>query len=190
MIDFIKCRIEIIPDHPDKDIVQQINRILDSERDESDILDEDVIKNDVHALKLACHDTMYTKNAEAMFYEKSFTHIRSVCIRFENESDDGINYYIGITFPESALSILNVIVYSKFPSEYFANLLEISMRGFKTKDFLFLSVVLLRCEIDLMDIKQVFSVENGISLRKFIHDNASGHFKYALYELIGEHRSR
>lgn len=189
MIDFIKCRIEIIPDHPDKELLPQITRILDTDRDECEILNEIDIKKDIHALKLASQDSFYTQTAEAMFFEKSFAHIRSVCLRFENESDIGINYYLGITFPENILSILNFLVYTKFPSEYFASLLEMSMRGYKTKDILFLSVILMRCEIDLMEIKQAFALENEISLRKFIHDDASGHYKYALYELIGEHRT-
>lgn len=189
MIDFIKCRIEIIPDHPDKDILHQITRILDTDRIETEELNEADIKNDVNALKLASQDSYYTKSAEAMFFQKSFAHIKSVCLRFENESDIGINYYIGITFPENILSILNFLVYTKFPSEYFANLLEMSMRGQKTRDILFLSVILMRCEIDLIDIKEAFALENEMSLRKFIHDDASGHYKYALYELIGEHRT-
>ncbi|KAH8303975.1 hypothetical protein KR044_012571, partial [Drosophila immigrans] len=71
-------------------------------------------------------------------------------------------------------------------SEYFASRLHKSMAGIGTNDKQLIRVIITRCEIDLADIKVTFERLYGKSLKSWIKGDTSGHYKHALYALIGE----
>ncbi|KAM7349883.1 annexin B11 isoform 1-T3 [Cochliomyia hominivorax] len=74
-------------------------------------------------------------------------------------------------------------------AEYFASRLHKSMAGIGTNDKQLIRVVITRCEIDMGDIKAAFERMYGKSLKSWIKGDTSGHYKHALYALVGEQRS-
>uniref|UniRef100_A0A1B0BRY4 Annexin n=1 Tax=Glossina palpalis gambiensis TaxID=67801 RepID=A0A1B0BRY4_9MUSC len=74
-------------------------------------------------------------------------------------------------------------------AEYFASRLYKSMAGIGTNDKQLIRVVITRCEIDMADIKVAFERSYGKSLKSWIKGDTSGHYKHALYALVGEQRS-
>lgn len=73
--------------------------------------------------------------------------------------------------------------------EFFARRLHKAMAGIGTNDKSLVRLVISRCEIDMVDIKDEFQRYYGKSLKSFIKGDTSGHYKHALYALIGENRS-
>ncbi|XP_032594063.1 annexin B11 isoform X2 [Drosophila grimshawi] len=74
-------------------------------------------------------------------------------------------------------------------ADYFASRLHKSMAGIGTNDKQLIRVIITRCEIDLADIKVAFERLYGKSLKSWIKGDTSGHYKHALYALVGEQRS-
>ncbi|XP_075154276.1 annexin B11 isoform X2 [Haematobia irritans] len=74
-------------------------------------------------------------------------------------------------------------------AEYFASRLHKSMAGIGTNDKQLIRVIITRCEIDMGDIKAAFERMYGKSLKSWIKGDTSGHYKHALYALVGEQRS-
>ncbi|XP_037815093.1 annexin B11 isoform X1 [Lucilia sericata] len=74
-------------------------------------------------------------------------------------------------------------------AEYFASRLHKSMAGIGTNDKQLIRVIITRCEIDMADIKVAFERMYGKSLKSWIKGDTSGHYKHALYALVGEQRS-
>lgn len=74
--------------------------------------------------------------------------------------------------------------------EFFAKRLHRSMAGIGTNDNQLIRIIVTRAEIDLADVKYAFARKFGKSLRSWIKGDTSGHYKYCLYGLIGEKRSR
>ncbi|XP_058984111.1 annexin B11 isoform X1 [Musca domestica] len=74
-------------------------------------------------------------------------------------------------------------------AEYFASRLHKSMAGIGTNDKQLIRVIITRCEIDMADIKAAFERMYGKSLKSWIKGDTSGHYKHALYALVGEQRS-
>ncbi|XP_059223453.1 annexin B11 isoform X2 [Stomoxys calcitrans] len=74
-------------------------------------------------------------------------------------------------------------------AEYFASRLHKSMAGIGTNDKQLIRVIITRCEIDMGDIKVAYERMYGKSLKSWIKGDTSGHYKHALYALVGEQRS-
>lgn len=79
------------------------------------------------------------------------------------------------------LNILNIF--------YYANVLKKCKKFRKTFTLLLSSCIMLSCETHMIYIKTRFRREYGKTLRDWISGETCGHYKYALYELIGEKRS-
>lgn len=96
-------------------------------------------------------------------------------------------------------------------AEYFASRLHKSMAGIGTNDKQLIRVIITRCEvrrqqrsieqnlevnqtfilqIDMGEIKAAYERLYGKSLKSWIKGDTSGHYKHALYALVGEQRSK
>lgn len=72
---------------------------------------------------------------------------------------------------------------------FFATRLKKSMAGIGTNDRQLIRLIVTRAEIDLLDIKDTFEKLFNDSLRNWIKGDTSGHYKHALYVMIGENKS-
>jgi len=69
---------------------------------------------------------------------------------------------------------------------YFAQQLYKSMKGLGTKDDTLLRVVVSRCEVDMVQIKEEFYRAYKQSLSQFIADDTSGDYRKILLSLLAE----
>jgi len=68
--------------------------------------------------------------------------------------------------------------------EYYADLLERSMKGFGTDDPTLIRIIVSRCEIDLASIKRVYETKYGRSLYDAVKSETSGDYKTVMLALI------
>jgi len=81
--------------------------------------------------------------------------------------------------------MLAVVKVSQNLPGYFADRLHKSMKGAGTKDSTLIRVMVSRCEIDMVQIKQQFQAQYGKSLENWIEGDTSGDYKRALLALCG-----
>lgn len=82
---------------------------------------------------------------------------------------------------EAFIAIAKLI---KDPQMYFAGQLYKSMKGLGTNDDKLIRLMVWRCEIDLVEIKECFKkIASGKTLEKFIEGDCSGDYKTALLAL-------
>lgn len=121
---------------------------------------------------------------------RRFEQIRVVNEEYRNITGHGLDAAIEKEFSgpikDGLLAVLGCSV-NKY--EYFASRLHKSMAGFGTDDNQLIRIIVLRSEIDLLDIKEAFEKKYGKSLKSWIKGDTSGDYKHCLYSLIQEERS-
>lgn len=81
--------------------------------------------------------------------------------------------------------LLAVLVGRNRPAFYAERLYE-SMAGLGTNDKSLIRLVVMRHEVDMVDIKKEFFEKYGKTLKSFIQGDTSGDYRNTLYALIGE----
>ncbi|XP_060076065.1 annexin A7-like [Ylistrum balloti] len=84
------------------------------------------------------------------------------------------------------LGMLAIVKCVKNRSGYFAEKLYKSMKGAGTDDRGLIRVVVTRCEVDMVQIKQQFQAMYGQSLESFIKGDTSGDYKKVLLALVSQ----
>lgn len=189
---YIKIKIDATKEctslnHSAKIIQKQINRVVDAERaSEYEATNDTEVKTDLNNLLAVYRDNNTKDLAISMFYEKSFVHIAIVVRAFEQTTQIASEKFVNRTFGDDAFVINNIIQYSLSPPRYFANILINCLDGLLVNGLLLTCVVMMRCEIDMVEIKRIFLMVKGKPLRECIRNNTSGRYKNALLKLIGE----
>lgn len=181
---FLRSKINQL--HPDRSIRKQILRVINTQRNESLTVDRNEAASDAGILESIMHGKSSSFLAKSIFYEKSFNHIAAVTDAYQIQTGQRIDAFILNNFKRNNFTITNIVIYSKFTSYYFSSLLERSMKRFGLDSTLLSSIILMRCEQDMVDIKREFVRKNGKSLKDCISGVTSGDYKNALYALIGE----
>lgn len=75
---------------------------------------------------------------------------------------------------------------AKYPPRYFAERIGKSMIGLGTHEHTLIRNIILRCEIDMREIKVEFQKIYSKTLESFIKGDCSGDFKKALLCLVGD----
>lgn len=161
-------------------------------RDESMVTDINQARIDAQELKRAGIDKWGTD--ESVFNRilciRNYEQIKLIAQEYEKLTGHSLEKDIKKEFSgdieDGLLSILRV---AHNRPEFFARRLHKSMAGIGTTDKSLIRLVVTRCEIDMMDIKEEFQRYYGKSLKSFIKGDTSGHYRHALYALIGENRS-
>jgi len=68
----------------------------------------------------------------------------------------------------------SIVKVSQNPYEYFADRLEDTMRGLGTDDRGLIRLVVSRCEVDMMNIKEIYFQRYKRTLEKAVHSETSG----------------
>lgn len=161
-------------------------------RDESMVTDVNSARIDAQELKKAGIDKWGTD--ESVFNRilclRNYEQIKLIAQEYEKLTGHTLEKDIKREFSgdieDGLLSILRV---AHNRSEFFARRLHKSMAGIGTNDKSLVRLIVTRCEIDMIDVKEEFQRYYGKSLKSFIKGDTSGHYKHALYALCGENRS-
>lgn len=177
-------------DHPDKFIYKQCIRCVTFMRDESDTIIEKDVLADVECLRTLKNENKRFKDpVKLMFYTQNFAHIRAVCQAYLKETNEPTHNLINDMFGPNKLVLLNIANFAINPVQYFVETFRTFTRTLKADPNTVNSIILLRSELDLVNIKSEYERTTGKSLRDAVRNSSSGFYKYALYELIGEKRS-
>lgn len=79
---------------------------------------------------------------------------------------------------------LAIVACMKDRPGYFASRLYYSMKGAGTDDLTLIRVIVTRCEVDMVQIKEAFARNYGKSLVQFIKDDCSGDYERVLVALV------
>lgn len=182
----------------DTKILPFIRKMITTERDsEYDRLDQSLIQTDINnliSIRNASNNSESQESILSFFYERSFPHILAVSKGFEQRTQIPHKIFINDNFPSSANIINSFVLYATSPPVYFATILISILVDSKYEKFninnivLLSSIVLMRCEVDLGEIKRVYEMSRGTTLKDDIRDSTSGSYKKALLKLTGERR--
>lgn len=158
--------------------------------DESTTIIEDEVNASVKLLRNFKDFNPYIKeDIKNIFYTKSFAHIRAVSIQYYNETGQSVNKLFAEKLFSSRYMLNNIVYYSMNPVKYFIDNLNKATRCLLGDQYVIISILIMRCELDMVVLKDVFKERTGKSMRTAIKRVSHGFYKYALYELIGETRS-
>ncbi|XP_023162949.1 annexin B11 isoform X5 [Drosophila hydei] len=161
-------------------------------RDESGRVDPNKAKEDARELLKAGELRVGTD--ESMFNmilcQRNYQQLKFIFQEYESVTGHSLEKALKKEFSGDIMEGL-IAIYKCVTNkaEYFASRLHKSMAGIGTNDKQLIRVIITRCEIDLADIKGAFERLYGKSLKSWIKGDTSGHYKHALYALVGEQRS-
>ncbi|KAH8304506.1 hypothetical protein KR059_011391, partial [Drosophila kikkawai] len=161
-------------------------------RDESGRVDPAAAKDDARELLKAGELRVGTD--ESMFNmilcQRNYQQLKMIFQEYESITGHSLEKAIKKEFSGDIMEGL-IAIYKCVTNkaEYFASRLHKSMAGIGTNDTQLIRVIITRCEIDMTEIKVAFERLYGKSLKSWIKGDTSGHYKHALYALVGEQRS-
>lgn len=148
-----------------------------------------------HARAAQQANELYTAGARSLgtdevtfnriFASESFPHLRVVFDEYRKRAGHDIEQAIKSEmtgFVEKAF--LAVVHTARNPPAYYAERLHDAMAGFGTKERTLVRLIALRCERDMVQIKQEFQRRYGKSLESHIKSDTTGDFERALLTLI------
>lgn len=187
MIDFLKARVESNKKKSHIAILPHIIQFIESTREINTLHHKHKIEADIKTLKQMQCNKHSKALAEEIFYTKSFTYLHALKEAYEHETGTKFENLIKNVYGKtSSFIIRNLFLYANSSHEYFAYVIKTSTKGLLNNDILLRSVILMRCELDIKEIKQVYALKYGKKLKKLLCDNTSGYYKYAVYKLVGE----
>lgn len=158
-------------------------------RDESYIIDLYAARVDALELKRAGVDKWGTDAGtfNRILCLRNFDQIRLIAQEYEYITGHSLEKDVKKEFSgDIEDGLLAILRYSNNRAEFFARCLYRTMAGLGTNDKALIRLVVTRCEIDMMDIKEEFQQKYGKSLKSFIKGDTSGNYRRALLKLIGE----
>merc|ERR1740123_2488492 len=126
-----------------------------------------------------------------VFTQRSWAHIAALSERFMDVSkkwtlEAAIKKAFG-DGSDTSMALRVIASFSASPYDYWAQKLRDSMKGLGTNDDDLIRIVVTRCEIDMMQIKNVFGQRygNGKTLKDWIVKDVSGSYRRLLLLLCG-----
>jgi len=156
-------------------------------RQEGAAVDIAKAKADAEALYEAGEAKLGTDESRfnAILASQSYEQLRVVFHEYSQISKHNIEQVIASEFSGDVKDgLLAVAKCVQNTPLYFAERLYNSMKGAGTSDQQLIRVVVTRCEIDMVQIKQEFQKKYGKTLESFIKDDTSGDYKRMLIALV------
>ncbi|XP_072409993.1 annexin A4-like isoform X1 [Chiloscyllium punctatum] len=157
-------------------------------RDEGNAVDEQRAKQDAQVLYEAGEKQWGTDEVAflSVLCVRNPVHLRRVFEEYKTIANKDIESSIKGEMSGSLESALLAVVKNmRNRPAYFAERLHKSMKGMGTDDNTLIRVMVSRCEVDMLDIKDEFHRMYGKSLYSFIKGDCSGDYKKILLELCG-----
>ncbi|XP_069773554.1 annexin A4-like [Narcine bancroftii] len=157
-------------------------------RDEGNHVDEQQAKKDAKTLYEAGEKQWGTDEVAflSILCIRNATHLKRVFEEYKKIANKDIEASIKGEMSGSLENALLAIVKNmKNKPAYFAERLYKSMKGAGTEDSTLIRVMVSRCEVDMLDIREEFQRMYGKSLYSFIKGDCSGDYKKILLQLCG-----
>ncbi|XP_014670294.1 PREDICTED: annexin-B12-like [Priapulus caudatus] len=121
----------------------------------------------------------------AILAAQSFPQVQRVCDEYQKLTGHAMEKAIsGEMSGDLKQGMMTIVKCVRNRSAYFAERLYTSMKGLGTNDRQLVRVVVTRCEVDMVQIKQEFQRNYGKTLESFINDDTSGDYKRVLVALV------
>uniref|UniRef100_A0AAX7UI72 Annexin n=1 Tax=Astatotilapia calliptera TaxID=8154 RepID=A0AAX7UI72_ASTCA len=162
--------------------------LLQGTRDESGVVDADLVQQDAQDLYAAGEEQWGTDEAKFIMIlgNRSVTHLRMVFDEYEKIAEmsieDSIKNELSGDFERLMLAVVQCI---RSVPMFFAKRLYKSMKGLGTADNTLIRIMISRSEIDMLDIRECFRLRYEKSLYNMIKDDTSGDYKRTLLNLCG-----
>uniref|UniRef100_A0A3Q1H7Y3 Annexin n=1 Tax=Anabas testudineus TaxID=64144 RepID=A0A3Q1H7Y3_ANATE len=162
--------------------------LLQGTRDESGVVDADLVQQDAQDLYSAGEEQWGTDEAKFIMIlgNRSVTHLHLVFEAYEAIAEmsieDSIKHELSGDFERLMLAVVQCI---RSVPMFFARRLYKSMKGLGTADNTLIRIMISRSEIDMLDIRECFRLRYEKSLYNMIKDDTSGDYKRTLLNLCG-----
>ncbi|XP_065098537.1 annexin A6 isoform X1 [Paramisgurnus dabryanus] len=162
--------------------------LLQGSREEDDVVSEDLVQQDAQDLYDAGEAQWGTDEAQFIMLlgNRSVTHLQCVFDEYqkiaEKSIEDSIKSELSGDFERLMLAVVHCI---RSKPMFFAQRLYKSMKGLGTADNTLIRIMVSRCEIDMLDIRECFRLRYEKSLYNMIQDDTSGEYKQTLLKLCG-----
>jgi annexin A7/11 len=160
-----------------------------SVRDEMGIVDLYTARIDAMDLKKSGIDRWGTdcSTFNRILCLRSFDQLRLICSEYEFVTGKTLEADIKKEFSGNIKDgLIAIIRYANNRPQFIARCLYKTMHGLGTNDKSLIRLVVCRCEIDMLDVKDEFLKLYGKSLKSFIVGDTSGNYRKTLLKLIGE----
>jgi len=155
-------------------------------RDEGCAVDHAAAAQDAQALLKAGELRFGTDEStfNAILCSRSYPQLQQIFNEYQRVTGHEIEKAIKSEFSGDIESGLLAIVKSvRNKAAFFAERLHDSMAGLGTKDKALIRIMVTRCEVDMVDIKNAFQAKYGKTLESFISGDTSGDYKKCLLAL-------
>ncbi|VDK38174.1 unnamed protein product [Taenia asiatica] len=163
--------------------------LLQGNRNESPTFDRTKARKDAEELLAAGEKKSGTDESKfnEILISRSNAHLRAVFEEYEKMSKRTVEEALKSEMSGDVLrAFLSVVRCVQNKPAFFAKVLHRSMKGLGTDDDSLIRVIVTRCEIDMVQIKNAFKAEYEETLGDFIKDDTSGDYRLVLLTLIGE----
>lgn len=164
--------------------------LSNANRDESAMTSSQMARADAQVLKSVVVAGETEEIAvNQILCQRSFDQIKLIAQEYEKLTGHKLDDDIKTKFSGDIQSGLkSVLRYALNPHAFFASRLHKAISGVGTNNKSLIRVIVMRSEIDMLDIKEEFQRLYGDSLRSSIRGDTSDDYKHALYTLIGEQK--
>ncbi|XP_036403747.1 annexin A6 [Megalops cyprinoides] len=162
--------------------------LLQGSRDESGVVNADLVEEDARELYAAGEEQWGTDEAKFIMLlgNRSVYHLQMVFDEYQKITDksieDSIKSELSGDFERLMLAVVQCI---RSVPMFFAKCLYKSMKGLGTADNTLIRIMISRSEIDMLDIRECFRLQYEKSLYNMIKDDTSGEYKRTLLKLCG-----
>lgn len=165
-----------------------LTSLVQAARKEDEPVDEVAAVNDARALFEAGEKTWGTDESRfnVVLASRSFPQLEMIFHQYQLVSNKTLEQAIKNEFSgsiEDGLLAIGKCAQSR--PAFFAERLYKSMKGLGTDDKTLIRIMVSRCEVDMVQIKQEFERTYGKTLNSFIADDCSGDYKKILLKLCG-----
>lgn len=122
-----------------------------------------------------------------MLCTKSYAQVKLISEEYQKLAGDSLEMALKKhTDDHLKKSLLAIVRYSTNPSHFYARCLNKAIDNYDLDSSALGRLIVARCEIDLMDIKEEFNRTFRKNIKKSLKEEVEGSYKYAVLTLLGE----
>jgi hypothetical protein len=169
-------------------------KILECKRPANGVINKQQVETDAEELNrmlLSAKEKEAKTKFVEIFTERSWNHIASIADIFEKISKKytlqaAIEHRFG-DGSDTAHALCIIANFCQQPYDFWAKKLKASMKGLGTKDELLCRILITRCEIDMLNVRDTFGLRygEGKTLKNWLENDTSGAYRILLFKLCG-----